>query len=332
MNVVSWLKGIERQGSVDALAPEVSNTRKRKRQQLLTPRSSTMGSNPDIQPILLPRERHRFESTGLEGAEEEDREKQAEGERDNINQTVRGKAKAWSISNRTGSSLLCISRTSPTRGLAMLKGADNPIIVTQINRPDPPMLAELMMMLNTLDRFQSRTDIVPCYLKSSIERRAKWDNNFYNFQHTTPQDEATGNTTALDPELSLDPVLDVFWAENECFDRGHPEVTWNTLVHWPIFQLALGAIIVDASKAHPERDGTQGQGHQVRVRAMPCTAARLKGNEHGKKMVDYRMFVEPPNEELAKITELRKHPRVDYNQPHRLLSAASEAYCPQRRV
>ncbi|KAI0105486.1 hypothetical protein GGR51DRAFT_560333 [Nemania sp. FL0031] len=184
--------------------------------------------------------------------EEEEAEEAEEEEDIDIDQTLRGRAEAWSISDRTGSSLSRVSRTSPTKRLAILEGADNPIIVAQINRSDPRMPAELKVMLNTLDTFQLRAGIVPFYLRSSIERRAKWDNNFYNFQPTTFQNEAT----ALDPKLSLDRVLEVFFAANECFNGGHPEATWNTLVHWPTFQLALGAM-VEVPKAPPEEDGTQ---------------------------------------------------------------------------
>ncbi|KAI0105485.1 hypothetical protein GGR51DRAFT_190560 [Nemania sp. FL0031] len=49
---------------------------------------------------------------------------------------------------------------------------------------------------------------------------------------------------------------------------------------------------------------------------MPCTTARLKGSQRGKMMVDYCIFVEPQNEELAKLIELWKHPRLDYNINH----------------
>ncbi|KAJ8123183.1 hypothetical protein O1611_g9655 [Lasiodiplodia mahajangana] len=307
MNVLSWLEGIEAQDSVNASAPEVLNTRKRKRRRLPTPSPSAMSSNS---------KKRRSDDQGPEYEEEEEEEEDVE---EDIDQTPRGRAKAWSISDRTGSSLSRISRTSPTKRLAILEGADNPIIVAQINRSDPRMPEELKMMLNTLDNFQLRAGIVPFYLRSSIERRAKWDSNFYNFQPTTFQNEATENVmahaTALDPELSLDQVLEVFLAANECFNGRHPEATWNTLVHWPTFQLALGAI-VEVPKAPPEEDGTQEQEHQVRVRAMPCTTARLKGNPRGKKMVDYCMFVEPQNEDLAKLIELWKHPQLDYNINH----------------
>lgn len=164
-----------------------------------------------------------------------------------------------------------------------------------------------------MDDFQLRAGIVPSYLRSSIERRAKWDSNFYNFQPTTFQHEATDNATVLDPGLSLDRVLEVFLAANEGFDGGRPETTWNTLVHWPTFQLALGAIL-DGSKGSLEKDRTQEQEHQVRVCAMPCT--RLKGNQRGKMIIDYCMFIEPQNEDLAKLIEPWKHQRLNYNINH----------------
>ncbi|KAI1419799.1 hypothetical protein F5Y12DRAFT_788752 [Xylaria sp. FL1777] len=293
MNILSWLEGIEPQDSVDSPAVEVPSPRKRKRQQLTTPNSSSIDSHLDPTLLLSFSKRRRPDDDG----EEED-----EDEVD-IYQPPRGWAKAWSISD-----------TSPTKRLAILEGAENPIVVAQINRSDPRMPAELKMMLNTLDNFQSRIGIVPFYLRSSIERRADWDNNFYNFQPMTFQNEATENATALDLELSLDRILDIFFSANKCFNERHTDATWNTLVHWPTFELALG-LRGDASKAFPEKNGTQ-QEHQVPIRLMPCTTARLKGKPHGKKMVDYCMFVEPQDEDLARLIELLKHPRLNYNINH----------------
>ncbi|KAI1179467.1 hypothetical protein F4777DRAFT_532663 [Nemania sp. FL0916] len=194
--------------------------------------------------------------------------------------------------------------------LPWLEGVGPPVTVAQINRSDPGMPEELITILNTFDSFQSRAGIVPSYLRSSVEKRAKWDDNFYNFRPTTFQNETTDITTALDPGISLDRVLEIFFAANECFDEEHAETTWNTLVHWPIFQLALGAI-VDAPKAPPEENGTPEREHQIRVRAMPCTAARLKRRQDDKKMIDFCMFIEPQDEELKMLIELEKRLRLD---------------------
>ncbi|KAI3318738.1 hypothetical protein HD806DRAFT_525943 [Xylariaceae sp. AK1471] len=233
-----------------------------------------------------------------------------DGDDDNIadpdtDRTPRGRG-VLSHSSRTSSRSSRSSRTSPTKRLAHLAIAPvNPVLVTQISRSDGRLPAELETMLDALEGFQSRVGIVPGYLAAEIEARAKEDRELYNFQPSKFQqaeDAATG-TTVLEPTISLDRVLEVFSAAKECFNHSHSEAGWNTLVHWPVFQLALGPITGGAAAAAAE-DTTQSLGHQVRVRAMPCTTATLQGRPRGAKLVDYCIFVEPHGVDAQQVDEI----------------------------
>ncbi|KAL1848165.1 hypothetical protein Daus18300_013679 [Diaporthe australafricana] len=122
----------------------------------------------------------------------------------------------------------------------------------------------------------------------------------------------TLKTLALADNPSHECVLSqkVFESAKECLNEDHAEATWKTLVHWPVFELALGSIADVAGPAGPapasqDQAGGHGQGQQVRVRGMPCSAARLTGRSYGSKMVDYCIFVEPQPREGAKISEIR---------------------------
>ncbi|KAI1151233.1 hypothetical protein F4825DRAFT_462784 [Nemania diffusa] len=179
----------------------------------------------------------------------------------------------------------------------------NPVVVIQINRRDARMPPELVTMLNTLDGFQGRVGIVPDYLAVEIEARAKGDRELHNFQSSTfsKADKTTTGAPIIEPKILLDRVLEVLSAARECLNWRHSEATWNTLVHWPVFQLALGstAVIEAAGKS-------EGQKHQVFVGAMPCTEARLQGRSRGAKMVNYCIFVVPQGEDYQQIYEMRQ--------------------------
>ncbi|KAI1119805.1 hypothetical protein F5Y10DRAFT_150717 [Nemania abortiva] len=217
------------------------------------------------------------------------------------------------------------SRTSPARRLAKLEhDPDGPVFVRQIVRTDDRMPAELQTLLSDLDSFQYRNGIVPHYLEADIRTSAEHDRNFFNFTPSTFErsDEAI-HLPAFDPQLSLHRILEVFESAAECFNEGHAQATWNTLVHWPVFRLALGPIanvsgraqaasisahgIETAQPASAPEDQTEGQGREnsVRIRGMLCTAARLTGHARGPKLVNYCIFVEPELDEAVKIDELR---------------------------
>ncbi|KAL2285887.1 hypothetical protein FJTKL_07387 [Diaporthe vaccinii] len=165
---------------------------------------------------------------------------------------------------------------------------------------------ELRTLLGELEGFQARAGIVPGYLAADVQERARNDNNFYNIRPWMFGDDATGSFAPCpDPNLSLDQILKVFESAKECLNEDHAEEAWNTLVHWPIFKLALGLIAEIKEPAPTFEDRGHGRGQQARVRGMPCTAARLTGRSYGSKMVDYCIFVEPQPGEAAKIAEIQ---------------------------
>lgn len=222
-----------------------------------------------------------------------------------IDRTPRGRA-TLSSSGRTSSRSSGASRISATRRLAHLEIAPvNPVLVTQISRSDARMPKELADMLDALEGFQSRVGIVPDYLAVDIEARAKEDRELYNFQPSKfyQANKTTTDAPVLHPDLSLDRALELFSAAKECFNESHAEATWNTLVHWPVFQLALGPI--ETSLGAPA-DGIQYQRRPACVRAMPCATARLQGRPHGAKMVDYCIFVEPQGEDAHRVDQIRE--------------------------
>lgn len=275
MDVQSWLDRVESGHLSDVKSPEYPRILKRKRhQQIPTPSASTLGMDSSTKTGSLSHKRLRPDEQDDVFVMDSDR-------------TPRGHGKAWSNSDRSGarSSLSdTSSRTSPTKRLARLEIAPEPVIVKQISWADARMPTELKLMLKQLDTFHSRCGIVPDYLADEIRGRA--DEELYNFTSNT----FTSDSPNSFPKLSLAQVMEVVAAGRECFEENHPEASWNVLVHWPVFRLALGPIV----------------GSHQRVRAMPCTTARLRHMSRGGKMVDFCMFVEPHTTAASQVEEFRQ--------------------------
>ncbi|RWA05846.1 hypothetical protein EKO27_g9249, partial [Xylaria grammica] len=136
------------------------------------------------------------------------------------------------------------------------------------------------------------------------------DDNLDNF---VPAVFGDGDSADGGPRIALHAVLKVFYAANECCNEDHAEATWNALVHWRVMDLALGELAdvpemlggvqpQQPQQQHPQPAPIPGEkvhnppNPQVRVRGMPCTAARLTGRPQGSKMIDYCIFVEPEPE------------------------------------
>ncbi|KAI1260464.1 hypothetical protein F5Y18DRAFT_405468 [Xylariaceae sp. FL1019] len=287
MNIASWLQGIEPTVSDDDIPrrPRIRKCKRQPRSQMPTPTASTRAP---------PSKRLRPDDEA--GEVDNDDPDRTPKER-------RGWSHSQSTSSRSSGSI------SPTSRMATLEIGKSPLVVAQIDQSDSRMPAELADMLNALDGFQSRVGIVPEYLSREVKARAEHDRNFFNFYpHTfqTPASNAAADSTApadAPPRLSLDHVLDILSAAKECFNQQHPEANWNILVHWPVFQLALGTL---TSNTRPTEGSKTLDTSPIRVRAMPCTTARLIQRPHGAKMIDFCLFVEPHGQDAEIIRELRE--------------------------
>ncbi|KAI0435485.1 hypothetical protein F4803DRAFT_545404 [Xylaria telfairii] len=210
-------------------------------------------------------------------------------------------------------------RSSPVKRLLRLEIApQNPLSVVSINRRDDRMPRELKIMLARLEDLQRGHEVVPrrladevqarrtqqrrrkakeqgaspdCDESDSLDEEDEDDGDFYNFGPSvySAEDEAP-----YWRPISLDDVMDVLIATQLCTNDVHPESSWNMLVHWPIFKLALGVAGTDipttattASAASPTTC--------IRVSCVPCTTARLTGHSRGSKMVDFCMALSPPS-------------------------------------
>ncbi|POS80305.1 hypothetical protein DHEL01_v201288 [Diaporthe helianthi] len=296
--IISWLQCIEPSAAGDNLAVPPRTPCSKRRRQMPTPATSTSEMNEECgtTPPIKRRRPNEVENDVPDL---------------DLDRTLRGRGNSAALSASDGlssgsrSSATSTSRASPTKRLARLEIApENPVLVTQISMNDDRIPAELRTLLGELDGFQARAGIVPGYLAADVQERARNDNNFYNIRPWMFEDDAAsagGPAPSPDPTLSLDQVLKVFESAKECLNEDHAEAAWNTLVHWPMFELALGLIaeVTVPSLTSPDRP------QQARVRGMPCTAARLTGRSYGSKMVDYCVFVEPQPREAAKITEIR---------------------------
>lgn len=303
MNIASWLEGVLSVTSADEYPLQQQRspgraTLKRKIQghQIPTPSSSTGAPHSK-----------RPRPTAADG-HDNDGVPEIDDLLSDLDQTPRGPRSftAWSQSDgtRSGSS----GSRSPTKRLAALELSARPVVINQIQRADPRMPAALRDMLDELDLFQSRVGVVPGYLAQEIEAQPRVENNYqYHFFNFQPYTFQPADAVCVDPDISLDRVMEVFLAATECFNERHPEATWNSHVHGPVFQLALGTIInKDSAAPRPNpRDESRSLNPPLRVRAMPCTTARLVHYPHGAKMVDFCIFVEPQGEDADKVQEIR---------------------------
>lgn len=298
--ILSWLQCLEPTvADGEDLERPLKRRRPKRRLQMPTPTTSTAEMNEECD-ATPPTKRRRPNDTD-NGFQDTDRTPRRSGD------------SALSASS-SRSSATSSSRLSPTKHLARLEVTpENPVLMAHIRMSDDRMPPELRTLLGELDAFQSRAGIVPRYLAAEAQERARNDHNFHNIQPWTFKEENTAGSASIgpdsdpDPKISIDQVVKIFEATEECLVEDHAEATWNTIVHWPVFELAFGPIREGAGPApnSQDRTGSHSQGGHARVRGMPCTAARLTGRSYGSKMVDYCMFVEPQPCEAAKIAELR---------------------------
>ncbi|KAI0115530.1 hypothetical protein GGR51DRAFT_555964 [Nemania sp. FL0031] len=189
----------------------------------------------------------------------------------------------------------------------------NPLSIVSINRADPRMPRPLKTMLNQLEIFQRGNEVVPKQLAPDVEARRERqrdsgaqaesddlksdDDDFYNFSPSvfSREDEAP-----FWYPIKLDDILDIVTATQMCTTDIHPESSWNMLVHWPIFKLALGTpdTNIPATSARLKTTHT-------RVACVPCTAARITGRSQRSKIVDFCIALQPDESTSVVMRELR---------------------------
>ncbi|RYC64079.1 hypothetical protein CHU98_g2128 [Xylaria longipes] len=230
-------------------------------------------------------------------------------------------------------------QSSPVKRLLQLEIAPrNPLSMVSINRRDARMPRELKTMLARLETFQHGLEVVPLYLAEEImARRAQQrtdtnvdghvgevtacddddgddgdDGDFYNFRPSvfSHQDDAL-----FWHPISLDDMMDILTATQMCTNDVHPESSWNMLVHWPVFKLALGVAgteiptsfstlskplppptITTPTLAPTPPESESKPATVTRISCIPCTTARLTGHSRGTKMVDFCLALEPEPE------------------------------------
>ncbi|KAI3316763.1 hypothetical protein HD806DRAFT_541916 [Xylariaceae sp. AK1471] len=245
-------------------------------------------------------------------------------------------------SGDTSTSTSTSRRPSPVKRLLRLEIApQNPLSLVLINRRDPRMPRELKTMLAQLETFQRGDKVVPRQLANEVEKKRASqkdeitnregatgvaddsyneddDGDFYNFR---PAVYSCQEEAPFWHPILLDNVLDILTATQMCTNDVHPESSWNMLVHWPIFKLALGTAgtdiptttittIMTKTAAAATTPTTTAAGHKpthMRVSCVPCTTARLTGRNRGTKMVDFCIALEPVSSPLVgrRIRELR---------------------------
>ncbi|KAI1115530.1 hypothetical protein F5Y14DRAFT_410228 [Nemania sp. NC0429] len=191
---------------------------------------------------------------------------------------------------------------SPTNRLLQLEiSPHNPLCIVAINRQDPRMPRALKSTLAQLETFQRGDEVVPKQLAPDVKVRqarqreciadGSYDDyyeysgydEFYNFRPSVFCHEYEPGCWG---QIKLRDVLDIVTATQTCINDRHPDLSWNMLVHWPIFTLAFGAGGTDiptTSAATP----------YTRVSCVPCTAARITDQNEGSKLIDFCVALQP---------------------------------------
>ncbi|KAI0470026.1 hypothetical protein GGR56DRAFT_661213 [Xylariaceae sp. FL0804] len=315
MNVRSWLDGIPHEippqqildsnlesddTGFDLAATARAQSRKRKR-PMPTPTPSA-SHTPSRQSKRSKRRRDEYRDTDdAEDTEDNDATPRSRPPPTDSGLSRDSASSADTESQRSSSQR---SRMSPTKRLLHLQIAADPVVVKQMNISNPAMPDELRWMLLGLDPIRAGVGVVPRYLAAAVqERKDARDLNFYSFApHTFEEGGSEISPPPAHshlPPLDLAAVMDIALAAEACAEELHAEASWNALVHWPLFRLALGALRepypAASSSGHPQAPPPSDGQDRVRVRAMPCTTARLRRTPSLSqgKMVDYCVYVDP---------------------------------------
>ncbi|KAI1427760.1 hypothetical protein F5Y12DRAFT_711682 [Xylaria sp. FL1777] len=321
--------------------------RKRKRQRArrpLTPDSMEIERRDDLSPASTPRSKRHKRSHPTPDDEDPHRTPLARPPSDNRS-TTSGRTSKTTTTDSSASEASSRSCSPVKRLLRLEISRHNPLSVVPINRRDPRMPPSLKEMLRQIETFQRGDDVVPMHLAAQIKsrrtavRRANSanhtrgdhdndntdgdevsdngggddceDDEFYNFRPSVYcRDDKTHSGQQFWDPVQLGDVLDVLTATQLCTQDVHPEASWNMLVHWPIFKLALGTagttipLTTPSSptsrlvpKLPPSSASASKTTTSITASCVPCTTARLIGLSRGSKMVDFCIALHPQQPE-----------------------------------
>ncbi|KAI0469796.1 hypothetical protein GGR56DRAFT_679121 [Xylariaceae sp. FL0804] len=138
-------------------------------------------------------------------------------------------------------------RSSPTKRRRELEvEEENPVRVLSIDPDDDRIPSPLTNMLEVLESFSEGDKVVPRSLRNVVkDRQAKADDTtgawrsrkFANFKDRNFNDE---RDEGFWPYITLEDVIKIVKKTNMCINDMHSEHGWNTMVHFDIFELALG--------------------------------------------------------------------------------------------
>ncbi|ORY70404.1 uncharacterized protein BCR38DRAFT_471707 [Pseudomassariella vexata] len=329
-DIVAWLSD-----SQPDIAPLPTTTsRKRLRvESLLTPDGSitAMDATPSADaaptPVTRKRARRPYEADQEDTTDTERTPRTSASSFPFKDNQSRGSSR--SRASTTTSSTTANSRRSPTKQLMRLEIAPDPVLVRQIDfRAIPVELRNMLIKMETFDRGDR---VVPSYLMPDIAAAQLNDMAFYNFWETvftTKEAEQEEQRCGFNwRRLSLDEIMDCYLKARNCHDQGHAESAWNEMVHWSVFEMALGGLgtsmpttVGPAVQVEMERtmtgmasssvpsaasattdpeahsvtaSGNRRQGRDwVKVTPMICSSARITGKAKDSKMVDFCLVLE----------------------------------------
>ncbi|KAF2964938.1 hypothetical protein GQX73_g8623 [Xylaria multiplex] len=275
--------------------------------------------NPDYQQLLTP----ELSSASIDSGDREittpRRKRQKRNEANDLSDPDRTRLAAPLLPSDshsiTSSDASTTSRqSSPSKRMLQLEiSTYNPLSVVQMNKRDPRMPRPLKTMLVQLSTFQRGIEVVPKQLALDIQARqrslednvvhAQPDSEDAEFDDFGPAVFCPDDDAPFWHPIKLDAIFEILSANQLCTNDLHPESSWNMLVHWPIFKLALGTVGTDIPvppTTAPPRTTS------VRASCVPCTTARITGQSRGSKMVDFCIALQPDSSDLTSIRELRR--------------------------
>ncbi|KAK9788127.1 putative PD-(D/E)XK nuclease-like domain-containing protein [Seiridium cardinale] len=334
-DIVAWLSDSQPDiAPLPTITPPIISTpttsRKRLRiESLLTPEGSiaAMDATSGADTALTPRKRARRPGEAhQEDTTDTERTPRISTSSLPFNDT-QSRGSSRSRASTTTSSTTNNSRRSPTKQLMRLEIVPDPVLVKQMDFRAIP--TELRNMVIKMESFNRGDRVVPGYLKPDITAAQPNDVAFYNFGETvfaTKEVEEDEQRCGFNwRRLSLSEIMDCYLKARNCHDQGHAESAWNGMVHWAVFEMALGGLgtsvpttIGQAGQTEMERmttgvtpsmvpsmasitnepgaqtrtaTGCQGR-DWIKVIPMICSSARITGKAKESRMIDFCLALE----------------------------------------